>query len=679
MPDYYLYPDGTDLNESAAWTANGAATLHECIDETGTPDDETTYIECNSSVGNRAARFTLSQMTDMVTLSAITVEIRARDDTGGGAHDTWVIFLYIGGTEYTLTPATQVLTGSYVDYTFTTSSPGINPATSVLFTQADLNALILGIRQNSHPTAKGRTTRVRIKVAYTPISGDLDEVRGIASQRLRSLRRPAMIVSMGVPLHWLDNDLMDDWSLAHFELPDVSAPNLTLKKWRRRLLQARQVEIQPDSMNVHVVSRDRRGYLCTIWESLEAIRTSLAEDGNAFLTGGGGSVSTCASDRWLEAPGTSLVTRYAVNQKGLANGGLVIEHSAKNYLQRSSAISGTTGLTRTGVGGTLVTETPTDPLFDSTVTPSCLLLTSGGVAQQRVAWPASDTLAANTKFRLLVDHRDNTGHILSYRIQRAVDAWYWNDATPAWQAGTVDNAFTERATRTRDWSKFIDIGGTGTTITVDLNQPGGTQVNRVYHVEAVDLTAITSRIVTDAATYSRALATYAYPHDPGGTASDKPAIRVAGGTWIGRFTPFWSSSDYSSGTITLWEVVFDANNLLRLQYNAATGALEFVIKQAGTTTTASKASTSLVRDQETVLACRWTSTVGELDLAARTQSVFQDGNKGGTEAVRAADPSDLAASIYLGGSSTVGANGRWRRCLFTQEVYTDAEIQRGAP
>jgi hypothetical protein len=128
----------------------------------------------------------------------------------------------------------------------------------------------------------------------------------------------------------------------------------------------------------------------------------------------------------------------------------------------------------------------------------------------------------------------------------------------------------------------------------------------------------------------------------------------------------------------LLDMTYDASNWFRVYYDVSAGNLLFEIRAAGTTTTATKAW-SPVRGTTYKIAARWTSSVGELDLTARTHSIFVDGVKG-TDATRAADPTRTAADMYRGGNSAGAAcNASYTRHLISQVVLTDAEIGRFQP
>jgi hypothetical protein len=624
-------------------------------------------------------------MPDVVSIQSITVEVRARTDGGGGGTNTWTPFAYIAGTEYSLSNY-SITSTSYADFSSTWAT---NPATSNPWTQAELNAFIFGVEQATAATAQGRATRIRVAVTYTPISGDIGIVRLLGSIALLTFRRPIPLFRDTAPLTHLDTELGENFSVVHVAGPHPQGLGWRLSPSAERggPFRLRQTDLDLNTMSLELLAEDRRDFLTSFWETFEAIRTSLGEDGNARITAGGTIAMNRASDMYDVDPGSYLVSRFGSGIKALVDHGsaaspargMVIEDARTNYFRRSSFINGTTGWSSGGgggLGGSIAAETPTDPLFDPDVSNNCLLITHGDAsAAHTITSPdAPSSVSISGVHRISIDHRDDASADFTWRLRRTSDTFFYRDDTGVWQAGTVDNTVTATTTRSRYVSKPIDFGG-ATAFNMTYRQPSGgaaNRQNRLYHVQLENGYAITSRIPTTTDPVARALATYGYGHT-----TSKRALLVTNGTWQGKWVPFFSSGDVSSGTIVIWEIVFDASNWFRLQYNAATGNMEFQVRASGTTTTATKSAT-LTRGTEVDLAVRWTSTAGELGLTARTHSVFVAGVKG-TDVTRAADPTEGSATLYMGGSSTVGANGKLRRWRWRPVCLRDEEIARGTP
>lgn len=682
MPVTYLYPNQVTLDEG--WTPN-TGNEWQCVDDTqGANDGDTTHIESNTSVQARIIRFRFTPMVAAVSVQNVKLFMVSRDNGGG----TYRHIPNIITDGFTTSLTGRTLTASYAVYTSGDSGGtwewALNPNGSVPWTEAALNNIEAQIQQELNALGVGRCTSFYLEVTYTPVSGDLGPVRERATKRLLAIRRPAQDVSIAVPLVGLDNDLMDDVGLSHPELPHPQAPVFGIEAWQQHLVQIRRIDIRPgpDSTLVRYSGRSRRELMLLFWETFEANRASLAEDGNARLTTGAATTMARASDLWGPDPSSGLIVRYGANAKALVRDGMLMEPAATNYVRRSSFKSGTTGWSSAGgggLGGTIVAEAPSTPLFDSSVTANWLKITHGDASAAHTINTPEIPSPGNVsgKHRLNVDHMDDSGATLTWRLRRTSDTFFWNESTGLWQAGTVDNSFSVRTVLTRDSSRVIDFGA-ATAFNLTFRQLSGGaagRVNYIAHCELVDYIGISSRIVTDAAIQARAAATYKVAHS-----TTKRVLVPARGTWRGFVRSDFSSAD-ATGTIVVWELVFDASNWFRLQFNVGAGNLEFQIRQSGTTTTATL-SHSFAVDVEYYLACRWTSAAGELGLAARTHSIFVGGVKG-TDATRSGDPSETTADCYLGGSSAGGGGFRIRRWRFDQTALTDEEIQAagiaGAP
>jgi hypothetical protein len=266
-----------------------------------------------------------------------------------------------------------------------------------------------------------------------------------------------------------------------------------------------------------------------------------------------------------------------------------------------------------------------------------------------------------------------SGDRLGLRIQRNSDSNYWNDATPGWQAGAVDNLLPLVATRseaTRWISNVINVGGSNTRLTLSIVQiSGGTaaRADRVFHVQTENVAWATSRVVTGAATYTRASQL-----DSVTNLSGARSINATGGTFLCRFVPRFAAADVTAkgAQPKIFDVTYDASNWFRLYFDGTDLVLS--IRASGVTTTATKAW-SAVRGTPVHIAARWTSAAGEYGLV-RTHDVYVDGVRG-TSATRAADPTETTSPLYIGCDSTGNqANGHLFDREFLQVVLTDEEI-----
>src|SRR5262245_41477199 len=518
MAEYVMVPDGDESNDGT-WGALGGGSLFAAVDEGTSNDGDTTYIQGSHNVSG-VCRLRLAPMVDAQFINSITVEA-IRSNAGAGTTQEFRLGIRVGPTGSDTMGSFVVVNGAYAVQTIVHAT---NPVTSAPWTKANLDDLIvvLETRDTTPPTDSVRVTALYIRVNYEPIPIGISSAREIASHRERRYRRPLEVANLKATLAFLDNDLMDDFSIVHFAGPQAQGQGWGDTTWKRRLHQVRELEIDPNDLCVGVKSRGRNEFLTTYWNTLESRRSSSAtEDGTSRV--GQGQVETCTrnSKAWHEDPGSGLVVEHGVNQKPIAKNGTAIEQFKKNYLKRSSFVSGGTGFgAATGTGTVTFPTSPPSPLFDPTVSNTAMKHTAGNphTVDLVQAWPVSDTLGANSNYCLSIDHLDDPGANYRWRLQRAIDSRYWNDAASTWDVAVVNNVWTASTVRVRDRSKAIPIGTSSTTVTLSVLQLAGTpnaRVNWTYHVQLEDLEYPTSRIVTDSATYAREVETYFVPQPSG--------------------------------------------------------------------------------------------------------------------------------------------------------------------
>lgn len=688
MAEIYLYPDSTI---ASAWSGLvGAATAHEAIDDTaGAEDGDTSYVQ-----GSGAAWVDLTvgfqPAPDGVEYTNVDL-IATFNNAGAGANQEFDFGTVIGGVNY-LKGAVFVVSATYTSLTMTMAT---NPATGGLWTKPQLDAFVGILRTQDaagKPVDSVRCTSLKLKLTYQPLSAEITAERGRASARLRRFGEeiPQAVITYGPEA--LDLEVMDNVEIQH---PAGPWEETIAARQCGRLHSIRSIGFNPNTLAVTLKAWDQRRFLCTAWDTARTARgTSIDEQGVARMSAGAIFASARASDMWVMDCESQLVVAKGTNQRGydfvgtLADaaatryGAALIEGAVTNLLLHSSAVAGSTAvaaLTVTGASGTFAEESsPTQPLFDTSVSTYAYKFTAGSPhsADKRAAWPLTAIITANTLVRFSIDYM-NTGTVsadrLGWRIQRNADSNYWNDSTGAWQAGAVDNLLPLVATRSKDtraFSKVINVGGSNTRLTLSLVAlSGGTasRVDRVYHVQIENSAWPTSRIVTGAATVTRASQLDSWTNLSGAR-----SIRAAGGTALFHGIVPWDAADITAkgATPRVFDVTYDASNWIRFYYDGTN--LTLSIRASGVTTTATKAWTA-VRGEYVYLAARWTSTLGE-EGAARTHDVFIDGVKGDS-ATRAADPTESTSPLYVGCDSS---GNQWGGHLFEREflqvVLTDAEI-----
>ena len=125
-----LFPDSNTA--TADWTAVGAATGYECIDEAN-PNDDTDYIS-SATVGN-VSQFGLQNLPAGISIvSAVVMVERARKTEAGTANTKVSVVSGASAAAGADKPLTEI-------YTYRQDVFATNPATAAPFTAAEVNAL----------------------------------------------------------------------------------------------------------------------------------------------------------------------------------------------------------------------------------------------------------------------------------------------------------------------------------------------------------------------------------------------------------------------------------------------------------------------------------------------------------------------------------------------------------
>ncbi len=573
-----------------------------------------------------------------------------------------------------------------------------NPNTGLGWTQSDLSGASIRVTWFPSPGVTDGNKTVRIHqayaaVSYTAAANVSPSLLTVLSRLANRYRVPPRIFKLDAPARFLDYDIGDDIPI------EDPRKGWGQKPWERGRLRLVGKKIKPSKRDrCELTLEDVRGQLTTFWllgRALGGIDTaSAAGDGMALVTHGG--VVSCTRDsvKYLDSPAGIDVQNAGPVVQILANCwpseryGTLIERLRVNSLKRSSFVSSGTGLTESAGSGVISYSTTIgEQLYLSdTVTAQHLLITAGSPhsTQSRVTWPVTAALTSGGKFVVSIDYKGSSvtaADGLSWRLVKTFDATFWNDSTGAWQAGAVDNALIESLSWKRSESKPVTVGVDATrTFTFSVSLPaGGTAARtiRVGHVQLEEGEWRTSRIVTDAATASRAA-------DQITVANDKDGYFLwpnSRGSWTWTVQPNWSSSNVTAGTrFYLSRLPYSNGNRWELYYLAGTGFV-FNARSGGTDVTAT-ASVTIVAGTQYTVRVRYSSailTTGENDLPSTLTMTVDDGTT-----VTRADSATYTTPVYAAGVSfelgyTSGAanqqiDGYLIETRQTPYVMTDAEM-----
>lgn len=446
------------------------------------------------------------------------------------------------------------------------------------------------------------------------------------------------------------------------------------KKWQRVPVCVIEQDADLDAMTVGLRAQDLRATLSSFWHVWKNTkRVSSSEEGTIKLNIGQFEVTTRASKKYSDDPSGSVV-ELANDVIPSDTTGLLVEDASTNELIRSSFINGTTGITITGASGTVAADTA-DTLIETPTGASpaggnSLKFTAGTPhTADLTARPTSDTasIVANTKVRVSIDHKDDSGASFIWRLQRLFDNNWWRESDSTWQVATTDNALPVSTTTVRPTSKLIDVGANNTALRLfSVQLSGGTsaRVNRAYHWQLEQKRWATSRIISDGSAGTRAADTVKVTNDTSG----KTIWPVAHGTWELTFRPLYDAADLAAGSLFyLLSLEYDASNKWELFYDKDAAALKFVIRAAGVNYTASGAYVP-ARGVEQKVAIRWTSASdGELSLTALTADIFVGTTKG-TGVVYVTPTTAASKNLYLGCKTGTPATNQLNGSIISARV-----------
>jgi len=516
----------------------------------------------------------------------------------------------------------------------------------------------------------------------TIIRGDpVEQGRDIGSRRLWGYSTARPRTRVVAPLTAGDAELLDLIALSHPDWPHPTGGGAGNQDWARAVARVDASTLDLDALQVELDVADMRSAV-TYRETARAVKQfSALRQGDAVLSASAVRTFARQSNAWIPDAGDGRIVQISPDMEALLSNGMLLERGDTNQFLRSSFISGTTGLTLSVGSGAIAVDSTTPLLFDTSVTTQGLRLTAGNphVTETRATWPVTASILSGTKTRVWIDHVDRDGTALNWRLQRAIDAKWWRDSDQTWQVATTDNPLPVTPTTTgivRDRSKIIDVGASNTTLTLVLVLPAGgtaSRRNTVYHVQlwgggdAIFVPTESSRIVTNAATYTRAYSILLLRQVD--FASDH-------WTFLLKYTPYWDPVEL--GTTFVASIadlgVAGTNNSRNLSYGSAAAQWTHSARDGAGSTVTAFSSAVLTPGTSHRIAIRATGTAGELGLASRTASIFVNGVKGTDAQSAAAVDLTVRPSIALSASSGITLHGLVELIELRPVAMTDEQI-----
>ena len=148
-------------NYTAATIGAGSGSLYQQVDET-TPDDDTTYLLTDNSIGSRYTAAFASAVSSGIPAAPLAVKGFSVVKTNGGGSSAARMTFRSNTTDVETT--SSVGPGSYTHYAILRET---DPATSAAWTLTGVDGLEFGVKEQ-HATVKSRITQIVMTVLYTP-------------------------------------------------------------------------------------------------------------------------------------------------------------------------------------------------------------------------------------------------------------------------------------------------------------------------------------------------------------------------------------------------------------------------------------------------------------------------------------------------------------------------------
>lgn len=481
--------------------------------------------------------------------------------------------------------------------------------------------------------------------------------RETASRRLRQYARPASVYRAKGGLKLIDSELMSRAWLTTAAAPHAQGLGAGYERWARLECSVREVSVDPNTNTVTLTLWDLRGYRTTLWDVATSLKCANdRRDGIPELSSGCFRHFARSGSLYVLDTNSDKVVSVAANVEAYEAQGQLIEAAGTNEIVNPAFItSAFSGWTQNEGGGSSITEETSEPLlFEAAITPRCALFTAAATPSVDLLLVSSATAshAAGSYVCLSVDHIDPSGGRIRWIVYRNFDNRWWNALSESWEAAEVWNPFEIRQDSiTRDVTPPIPVGANASTFLVAIVQAAAealpNQQNRVFFVQFEGGRYATSRMISTRNTARQSWTNNeGYRCWPEERVTATLQVRPVWGTVEVPDEPLPGQPDDEDPEVIaaddqdryLLHVVHDADNAEFLFYDQSEQAMTYRVRVAGVNYDATKVAQ--VEHGELVgVACRRTSTEGELGMPARTISVFVNGEKG-TDATIPALPTE---------------------------------------
>ncbi|MEE9360850.1 MAG: hypothetical protein V3U85_10245 [Hyphomicrobium sp.] len=512
--------------------------------------------------------------------------------------------------------------------------------------------------------------------------------RDIASREIRRNRFAGLVHEAPLGPEVAGWEIGDPINYAHYGIP--RAASLIGDRENDGMVKSGQpvycfltgVRFNPATRAHIAILEEAEHLMATFWSTFKlpgAINTD--QDGLAQIDTGTSKTFNRSTPAWLQESGNELATVGSGYEK-MNHQGFWAEDARKNLLLNSNF--GDTSITtvwtdQTG-DGTGSAEADDLLFVDRVKYPRALLIVKGtGVSYWQQTSVA--VLTADGKHRVQIWHREtrDVGDICSWRLQRSSDSWYWNDATPAWQSGSVWNDLANNPDWGVDYSEPIDVpGNTNFTLHIGIQTGSTGDETLIGQADIQNTHFALSPLVTDSAGAFTSVAD-ALKFSVAADAT-RQVVYAGRNTFRMVFEANQNAGDLEDDEVlTCFYAQFGstvANYLAGYYEKPSGGNARFVFEMQRSSSVDAQAifEIDIVRGTVYEVEFRLTDNSGdELGLRARTLSVLVDGVRG-TDAQASGDLSTAEAQTELWWGHADSSLG-WLRC---NNIIADADVQQRA-
>lgn len=549
-------------------------------------------------------------------------------------------------------------------------------------------------------------------VEYLMPPPNFDAARDVGSRIERLRRRLAFTFEIGVPLWFMDCEILDDVLVSYLAADDPKGQGWLYKAWQRGWLSIIGATVDRNSNELTLELFYMRDFACLQWDTMVSEATAgLYGQGAARLGLGQVRTFSRASGAWVKENAAGLTKAstkgglYFLAVDGvekITSEGTVVMSTRTNKLFHSSYIQGTlpaaTGHVFEGTGGGntgAAEDVPSGilPLFEKSVGARRAKIVKGTAAEVQDRNTTVVSVAANAIGWAAFGHLDldatKPGKWAARRIVAGVTSWWDQSAgggVGAFGAGggaKVWNPLTGSATQPVVDRYKIPFGAGAGTIELmqGVDAAASNRTFYPYHSEWVEGAYVSDElIVTTTAAYTVQPDLLSDANNSGSPAESSRIMPSTGFSWGVEGKSYWNPSDLAAGEKrVLMANEFDANNKVVVYYDKDTQRVKSVYTQAGTPVTASAAVT-IAKGAWHRYALRITGSAGEEDLTPYTMGVFIDGLPGDSPNVVTPITMTSTATLKRGhqGAGTDLWDGVLRNWETDAEILSDEE-EKGRP